>query len=157
MFEMSESPFRGRLSLSSSERQIPRRDVPLTEPERDALEVWLPKGAHIVTHTRGRLTREGRPVWVLTTTGVLLATLTDETLNRVRARVQWVAAEHVRRVDLISESGMALVRVVTSTRRHVLYGIDEDTATRFVALVRAAVATSLPVRKPRPRVVGFEP
>lgn len=147
MPEHQESPWRGRLRLSSSARPIPRRESALTEPERDALEPWLPRGAHILTHTRGRVTREGHPLWALTADGVLLATLIDEDPDRLRARVHWVPAEQLRRLDLICEGGLALVRVVTLSRRFVIYGIDEDSATRFVALARATMQARLRLRQ----------
>jgi hypothetical protein len=143
MSDSTTFPFRGRLRLSAARNAPDQPQGPLTEPERDAIEAALPRGAHLLTYTRGRQTRHGRPVWVLTSTGVLLTTLTDEGFDRVRAHISWVPADLIRRVDLFCEGGLALVRVVTLSKRYVLYGVDEDSATRFVALVRAAVGAAI--------------
>jgi hypothetical protein len=156
MNDVPKEEWKGRLRLVSADRTVPRRNEPLTEPERDAIDVWAPKGASILTYTRGRLTRDGRPVWVLTTVGVLVATLTDEGFDRVRARADWLPAEHLRRIDLDVEQELALVRVVTLSRRFVLYGIDRDSAVRFVALARAAMAAHTSDRKPRPKATELE-
>jgi hypothetical protein len=156
MNDVPKEEWKGRLRLVSADRTVPRRNEPLTEPERDAIDVWVPKGASILTYTRGRLTRDGRPVWVLTTVGVLVATLTDEGFDRMRARADWLPAEHLRRIDLDVEQELALVRVVTLSRRFVLYGIDRDSAVRFVALARAAMAAHTSDRKPRPKATELE-
>jgi len=154
MYEASQDQWRGRLRLVSADRTIPRRTDPLTEPERDAIEVWLPKGTNLLTHVRGRVTRDGRPVWVLTTAGMLIGLLTDEGVGRVRARAEWLPAEQLRRIDLETDGEIALLRVVTMTRRFVLSGLDRDRGERFVALVRATMAASIPARRHRPRFVG---
>lgn len=151
MKDVSQDQWRGRLRLVSPERSLLRRNTPLTEPERDAIEVWIPKGVSLLTYTRGRHTRDGNPVWVLTPTGILIATLTDEGGERVRARAEWLPAEHLRRIDLDVDREFALVRVVTLTRRFVLYGIDRDSAVRFVALARAAMAAHTPPPRMYPR------
>ena len=152
--EEAQSPsspaWRGRLGLVAADRRTPRRNTPLTEQERDAIEVWLPRGTRILSYSRGRLTRDGRPVWVLTAAGVLIATLIDEGFDRVRARAEWVAAEQLRRIDLDVDRELALIQVATLARRFVLYGIDRDSAVRFVALARAAMAAHEPPRRPRP-------
>lgn len=140
MKDAPQNQWRGRLRLIPSDRSVLRRNVPLTEPERDAIDVWMPKGSSLLSYTRGRQTRDGNPVWVLTSVGILIATLTDEGSDRVRARAEWLPAEHLRRIDLDVDREFALVRVVTLTRRFVLYGIDRDSAVRFVALARAAMA-----------------
>jgi hypothetical protein len=147
MNEALETPWRGRMRLVSADRHLPRRNEPLTEQERDAIEAWLTNGSSIITYTRGRLTREGRPVWVVTTRGVLIATLTDEGFDRVRARAHWVPAEHLRRVDMVTDAELPMVRVVTISRRFVLHGVDVDSAVRFVALAKAAMAASEPPRR----------
>ena len=150
--QQPDAAWRGRLRLVSADRSGPRRNAPLSEQERDAIDVWIPRGVSILTYTRGRLTRDGHPVWVLTSTGVLITTLTDEGFDRIRARAEWVPAEQLRRIDLDVDRELALVRVVTMSRRFVLYGIDRDSAVRFVALARAAMAAHEPPRRPRPRV-----
>ncbi len=155
MHEALETPWRGRMRLLSADRHLPRRNEPLTEQERDAIEAWLTNGSHIITYTRGRVTREGRPVWVVTTRGVLIATLTDEGFDRVRARAHWVPAEHLRRVDMVPDAELPLVRIVTISRRFVLYGVDLDSSVRFVALAKAAMAASEPPRRSGPRAVGM--
>ncbi|WP_396222422.1 hypothetical protein [Gemmatimonas sp.] len=147
MNEALETPWRGRMRLVSADRHLPRRNEPLSEQERDAIEAWLTNGSSIITYTRGRLTREGRPVWVVTTRGVLIATLTDEGFDRVRARAHWVPAEHLRRVDMVTDAELPLVRIVTISRRFVLHGVDVDSAVRFVALAKAAMAASEPPRR----------
>jgi hypothetical protein len=147
MNEALETPWRGRMRLVSADHHLPRRNEPLTEQERDAIEAWLTNGSSIITYTRGRLTREGRPVWVVTTRGVLIATLTDEGFDRVRARAHWVPAEHLRRVDMVTDAELPLVRIVTISRRFVLHGVDVDSAVRFVALAKAAMAASEPPRR----------
>lgn len=147
MNEALETPWRGRMRLLSADRHLPRRNEPLTEQERDAIESWLTNDSSIITYTRGRLTREGRPVWVVTTRGVLIATLTDEGFDRVRARAHWVPAEHLRRVDMVTDAELPLVRIVTISRRFVLHGVDVDSAVRFVALAKAAMAASEPPRR----------
>lgn len=147
MNEALETPWRGRMRLVSADRHLPRRNEPLSEQERDAIEAWLTNGSSIITYTRGRLTREGRPVWVVTTRGGLIATLTDEGFDRVRARAHWVPAEHLRRVDMVTDAELPLVRIVTISRRFVLHGVDVDSAVRFVALAKAAMAASEPPRR----------
>lgn len=156
MNDVSQEDWRGRLRLVAADRNLPRRCQPLTEPERDAIEVWVPRGTSILAYTRGRLTRDGRPVWVLTTGGILVATLTDEGFDRVRARSLWLPAQHLRRIDLDVDRELALVRVVTISRRCVLYGLDRDSVVRFVAIARAAMAAHAPERKPRPRSIAWE-
>jgi hypothetical protein len=155
MNDVLESPWRGRMRLLTTDRHLPHRNEPLSEPEREALEAWLSNGTHIITHTRGRLSRDGRPVWVVTTRGVLVATLTDEGFDRVRARAHWVPAEHLRRVDMVTDDALPLVRIVTISRRFVLHGVDQDSAVRFVALAKAAMAASEPPRRSMPRAAGM--
>lgn len=156
MNDVSQDQWRGRLRLVAADKTIPRHNEPLTEAEREAIDMWVPKGTSILTYTRGRLTREGRPVWIVTTSGVLIVTLHDEGFDRVRARAEWLPAEHLRRIDLDVDRDLALVRVVTLSRRFVLYGVDQDSTVRFVAMARAAMAAHAPERKPRPRTAACE-
>lgn len=141
--------WRGRMRLVSADRTVPRRNMPLTEAERDSIEVWVPKGASILAYARGRLTRDGCPVWVLTTQGALITTLNDVGFDRIKARADWIPASHLRRIDLDVEGEFALVRIVSASRRYVLYSIDRDSAVRFVAMTRAAIAANTPPRGPR--------
>jgi hypothetical protein len=141
--------WRGRMRLVSADRTIPRRNQPLTEAERDAIEVWIPKGASILAFARGRLTREGCPVWVLSTQGALIMTLNDVGFDQIKARAEWLPASHLRRIDLDVDREFTLVRIVSASRRFVLYGIDRDSAVRFVAMTRAAIAAHAPPRGPR--------
>lgn len=155
----AESPeqWRGRMRLVAADRTVPRRHAPLTEAEREAIEVWVPKGASILAFTRGRLTREGCPVWVLTTQGALITTLTDVGFDQIKARADWVPASHLRRIDLDVEGEFALVRIVAASRRYVLYGIDRDSAVRFVAMTRAAIEAYTPSRSPRAAIREVTP
>ena len=102
--------WRGRMRLVSADRTIPRRNKPLTEAERDAIEVWIPKGASILAYARGRLTREGCPVWVLSTQGALIMTLNDAGFDQIKARAEWLPASHLRRIDLDVDREFTLVR-----------------------------------------------
>lgn len=142
MSEHQETPWRGRLRLSTPTRDVPPRDSALTEEELDAIEAWMPTGARVLAHARGRATRDGRPVWLLTLEGVLLATFTDEGSDCLRARVRWIPSPQLRRIDAICHGEQALVRVVSLSRGFVLTGVTEDSATKFVALVRATVQDS---------------
>lgn len=148
MSENQETPWRGRLRLSTPARDVPHRDAPLTENELEAIEAWMPAGAKVIAHARGRFAHDSRSVWLLTVEGVLLATLTEEGADRLRARVHWLPAAQLRRIDAICHGEHALVRVVSLSRGFVLTGVSEDSATRFVALVRATVQDSA---RPRTR------
>jgi len=141
--------WRGRMRLIAAERTVPRRNAPLTEAERESIDIWVPKGATILAYSRGRLTREGCPVWVLTTQGALITTLNDVGFSQIKARADWIPASHLRRIDLDVEGEFALVRIVSASRRYVLYSIDRDSAVRFVAMTRAAIAANVPSRGPR--------
>lgn len=150
MSDQSETPWRGRLRLSSNQRTVVSGGSPLSEAERDAVEGWLPKGARILAHTRGRPAGSDRPLWLVTSDGVLIASLSDETDGHLRARVNWVPLAHLRRVDLITNSTVALVRLLTPTRRFVLFGSDEDSATRFTVFARSLITPDREGRQ-RPR------
>ena len=115
----------------------PRENAPLTHEEYDAIEGWIPKSARMITHVRGRSTRTDRPLWVVTSEGVLVASLTEERAGQLRARVNWVPTSQLRRVDLIANDRVALLRVVTATRRFVLFGGEEPGVTRFAIFARA--------------------
>jgi Skp family chaperone for outer membrane proteins len=64
--------------------------------------------------------------------------------------VNWVSVVQLRRVDLITNSTLALVRLLTPTRRFVLFGSDEDSATRFTAFARSLITADREGRQ-RPR------
>ncbi|MFN8860214.1 MAG: hypothetical protein ACK6DP_10865 [Gemmatimonas sp.] len=149
MSDQSNTLWRGRLRLSSPARDVPRRESPLTETEREALEIWMPRGSHILAHTRGRRTRDGLPVWVVANEGILAASLIDEDADRLRARVHWIPASKVRRIDALCHGDLAVVRLETLGRGYVLHGNDQESATRFVALSRAVV--QLAARRPQQR------
>ena len=151
-FSSDDTPeqWRGRMRLVAAGRTVPRRNAPLTEAEREAIDVWVPKGASVLTYVRGRLTRDGSPVWVLTTQGAFVMTLTDVGFDQVKAKTEWIPAPHLRRIDLDVEGEFALVRLVSMTKRYVLYAVDRDSAVRFVAMTRAAIAANAPVdRRPK--------
>ena len=153
MPEMVPTEWQGRLRTESSDASADDRCRPLSEAERDALEAWLPRGAYLLAHIRGD-TATGEPVhWAITTDGLLLASLREEQPQRVRARVQWVPARDLRRVDVFQAQGTCLLRVVTAMRRHVLQGVDERAATRFMAHVNAAIAAATAPRR-LPRLIG---
>lgn len=143
-------PWRGRMRLISADRAVQHQRARLTEAERDAIEVWIPKGARMLAFTRGRLSHDGCPVWVLTTDGALILTLNNVGVDQVKARADWLPASHLRRIDLDLDGELALVRIVSASRRFVLYGIDRDSAVRFVAMTRAAIAAHAPSRGPHP-------
>lgn len=90
---------------------------------------------------RGAHTRpfRDRPLWLVTSEGVLIASLAEEADGHLRARVNWVPVAQLRRVDLITNSTVALVRLLTPTRRFVLFGSDEDSATRFTVFARSLI------------------
>jgi len=149
MSEQTENPWRGRLRLSSHQPSTPTGASPLSEAERDAIDGWLPKGARMLMHARGRPSTNDRPLWLVTSEGVLIASLTEEAQGQLRARVNWVPVAQLRRVDLIANGTLALVRLLTPTRRFVLHGSDEDSATRFTVFVRALMTTD-PEERQRP-------
>ncbi len=156
MSEHSENPWRGRLRLSSHQPSTPTGASPLSEAERDAIEGWLPKGARVLMHTRGRPSANDRPLWLVTSDGVLIASLTEEAHGQLRARVNWVPVAQLRRIDLIANGTLALVRLLTPTRRFVLFGSDEDSATRFTVFARALMTTD-PEDRQRSRQLRREP
>jgi len=139
MSDHPETPWRGRLRLSTSQRTDIDGSAPLSDAERDAVDGWLPKGARIVAHTRGRSAGSDRPLWLVTSEGVLIASLSEEADGHLRARVNWVPVAQLRRVDLITNSTVALVRLLTPTRRFVLFGSNEDSATRFTVFARSLI------------------
>lgn len=142
-------PWRGRMRLILAERAAQPHRARLTEAEREAIEVWIPKGARMLAFTRGRLSHDGCPVWVITTDGALILTLHEVGFDKVKARADWLPASHLRRIDLDLDGELALVRIVSASRRFVLYGIDRDSAVRFVAMTRAAIAAHAPLKGPR--------
>lgn len=150
MSDQSEISWRGRLRLSSNQQSVISGGHPLSEAERDAVEGWLPRSARILAHTRGRPSGSDRPLWLVTSDGVLIASLSEETDGHLRARVNWVPVAQLRRVDLITNSTLALVRLLTPTRRFVLFGSDEDSATRFTVFARALITDDREGRQ-RPR------
>lgn len=139
MSDQQDTAWFGRLRLSSPNRDVPRREAPLSEAERDALEVWMPRSAHILAHVRGRPTREGQPVWIVASEGVIAAILSDEEPGHLRARVHGIPASKVRRIDALCHDGLAVVRLETLGRGFVLHANDQESATRFVALTQAIV------------------
>jgi Skp family chaperone for outer membrane proteins len=150
MSDHSETPWRGRLRLSSNQQSAVGGGAPLSEAERDAVDGWLPKGTRILAHTRGRPSGTDRPLWLVTSDGVLIASLSEEADRHLRARVNWVPLAQLRRVDLITNSTLALVRLLTPTRRFVLFGSDEDSATRFTVFARSLITADREGRQ-RPR------
>ncbi len=150
MSDQTETPWRGRPRLSANQPSVVGDGSPLSEAEQDAVDGWLPKEARILAHIRGRPTGSDRPLWLVTSDGVLIASLSDATDGHLRARVNWVPVAQVRRVDLITNSTLALVRLLTPTRRFVLFGSDDESATRFTVSARSLITTDREGRQ-RPR------
>jgi hypothetical protein len=147
MIDMRSEPWHGRLRESMSAEPAATVSRRLTEAERDALESWLPRGAYVVAHLRGVAQAEEPVDWVITDSGLLLASLREEQPHRVRARVQWIPARDLRRVDLFRAEETCLVRLVTSMRRHVLQDVLYADAVRFIAHVDAVIAAAPPLKR----------
>ncbi len=111
----------------------------LIDAEREALEGWLPSEARVLAVVRGAPAPEGHPVWFATTAGTMLAMFCEVEPQRVRARVSWILPYQMQRLDVLSESGQSLLRLITTTKRHLLRGVPEAEATRFAEQVRTAM------------------
>lgn len=123
----------------------------LIEAEREAIEGWLPAEARVLAVIRGAPTPDGHPVWFATSAGAMLATFTEVAPQRVRARVSWVLPYQMHRIDLLSESEQALMRLVSTTRSHVLRNVPEPAARRFAEAIHGVMNdaryTGGPVRR----------